>query len=46
MEAALLLMKVSKGGFTWPAILDLEVDDFGDAVTAAQKLEERINKAS
>lgn len=44
--AALSLMKCSKGGFTWPVILEMDVDDFEAALEAGQELENRIAKAS
>lgn len=39
-------MKVSKGGLTWPVILEMEVRDFTDAFDAAVELEKRIAKAA
>jgi hypothetical protein len=44
--AALTLMKCSKGGLTWPVILDMEVCDFSAALEAAVELEKRIAKAA
>lgn len=39
-------MKCSEGGLTWPAILDLDVVEFLEALDAAEELEKRIAKAS
>jgi len=43
--AALGLMKCSKGGLTWPVILEMDVEDFNAALDAAEELEKRIAKA-
>lgn len=39
-------MKVSKGGFTWRDILDLDAVDFNEVFEASEELEKRIAEAT